>query len=212
MQHRRFDVLARALAALLDRRQTLGAFLALLVGLLVAGHETPAKKKGGKKGKGGKGKGKGKKKRKNKRKKRRGGGGGSPRDCSDIPLEPGADLRGCDLRERADFPNAILTNADISDADLSGIDATGADFRGARFWRSRFNDATLEDVELGASNTRKTDLFGVDFSGATLEGAQDLADALYVFRTEEMSDPGSSWYVTFCDTIMPDGNTNNEDC
>jgi hypothetical protein len=51
MEHRRLDALARALALLLDRRETLAAALAIVLAALVAGEDALARK-------GGKGKGK----------------------------------------------------------------------------------------------------------------------------------------------------------
>ena len=101
MEHRRLDALARALAALLDRRQALGAFLALAIAGLLSGDDALAKKKGGKKGKGGGkggGKGNGKGKGKKKRKKRRGGGGSATRNCDEIALQPDAQGAGADLQ------------------------------------------------------------------------------------------------------------------
>jgi hypothetical protein len=207
MEQRRIDALARIMSHLLDRRETLAATIALVVATVSGAGETAAKKHGGKGGKGG-GKGGGhghghggKHKHKHKHKHR---GGGGPRNCSDVALEPGADLHNCDLRERTDLAGADLTDADISDALLTGVDATGATFRGAHFWRAKLDGATLKNVDFRASATRKTDLFGVDFTDANLDGADGLFEAYYVEAPHD--------YVTFCHTTMPNGDTNDDDC
>jgi hypothetical protein len=200
MGRRRFDLLARALAELLDRRQTLGAFLALLVALVVARDDIPAKKKGGKKGRGGKGKGKGKK---NKRKKRRGGGGGGDaiRNCDDLALTPGADLHNCDLRQHPNLASANFTNAKLEDAILSDADLSGKSFRGARLWRAKLNGADLQDADFDPENGQKTDIFETDFTDADLQGADlDPNNVLYAH------------YAIFCRTTMPNGDSNDDNC
>lgn len=211
MEHRRLDALARALAALLDRRQTLGAFLALAIAGLLSGDDALAKKKGGKKGKGGKGggkdggkgggNGKGKDKNKKRRKKRRGGGGSATRNCDEIALTAGADLHACDLREHPDLASANFTNAKLEDAVLSGADLSGVSFRGARLWRAKLDGATLQDADFDPENGKKTDIFETDFTDADLLDADlDLDEVFYAD------------YAIFCHTTMPNGATNDNDC
>lgn len=207
MEHRRFDALARALAALLDRRQTVGAFLALAIAGLLSGDDALAKKKGGKKGKGGKGggkgggNGKGKGKNKKRRKKRRGGGGSATRNCDEIALTAGADLHECDLRQHPDLATADFTNAKLEDSILSGADLSGKPFRGARLWRAKLDGAILQDADFDPSGNQRTDIFGVDFTDADLQNADlDLNDVLYAH------------YAVFCRTTMPNGQTDDSGC
>ena len=201
MEPRRFDILARALAGLLDRRQTLGAFLALAAILLFAPDDVAAKKNGGKKGKGG-GKGKGKGKGKKKRKKRRGGGeGSSTRNCDEIALTPGADLHACDLRQHPDLDSANFTNAKLEDAVLSGADLSGVSFRGARLWRAKLDGAILQNADFDPENGQKTDIFETDFTDADLLNANlDLDEVVYAH------------YAVFCRTTMPNGDPNDDGC
>ena len=207
MQHHRFDALVRALAALLDRRQTVGAFLALLAALALGGDDMRAKKKGGKKGKGGKGggKGKGKGKGKKKKKRRRSGGGSATRNCDEVALQPngqgvGADLRACDLREHPDLANANFTNAKLEDSVLSGADLSGVSFRGARLWRVKLDGATLNGADFRPEDGQKTDIFETDFTDANLLNADLDLDEVYY-----------SDYAFFCNTTMPDGSPRTDD-
>ena len=219
MERRRINALACALAALRDRRETLAAASSLALAALLTGDAALAKKKPSKgEGRGGDGKRKkssskpkNKDKLRNQKAKRRRQrrSEGAVRNCNATPLEPGADLRQCDLRARTECRDANLTGAELSDADLGGSDATSASGRGARLWRTNFAGATLAGANFAPSAVSKTDLFGADFANANLGRARGLDRALYVFRPDA---PRSSWYVTFCNTTMPDGSVNNDDC
>jgi hypothetical protein len=193
MEHRRLDALARALALLLDRRETVAAALAFVLAALVAGDDSLARK-GGKGG----GKGKGKKKRK---RRRRGGGGGASRNCDEIALTEGADLHGCDLREHPELGDADFTNAKLEDSILSGADLSGVKFQGARLWRAKLDGAMLQNARFDSSGDQRTDIFGVDLTDANLDGADLDLDEVYYAH-----------YATFCRTTMPNGDANNDDC
>lgn len=181
MDARQFDAFTRLLAQLFDRRQGVAGGLALAIALLAA--DAIAKKKGGKGGggKGGKGGGhKNKKKHKRKKRKKKKRGGGESRDCNVIPLQPGADLHECDLRAHPQLASADFTDAKLEDTILSGADLTGVSFRGARLWRARLDGANLTNADFSNHGDRKTDIFGVDFSNAILDGANlPLDEVLY---------------------------------
>jgi hypothetical protein len=182
MDARQFDAITRVLAQVFDRRQGGAAALALTLALLA--NDAIVKKKGGKGGggKGGGGKGGGhKNKNKHKRKKRKKKNrGGASRDCNAIPLQPGADLHECDLRAHPQLASADFTDAKLEDTILSGADLTGVSFRGARLWRARLDGANLTNADFSNHGDRRTDIFGVDFSNANLDGANlPLEEVLY---------------------------------
>lgn len=172
MEQRHFDALTRALAHLIDRRQGVGLTLAAVLATLLAEDDADAKKSKKKKRQR-----KAKNKKKKRKKRRRSGG---KRNCDSIALEPGADLHECDLREHPDLASADFTNARLEDSDLSGKDLSGVSFRGAWMWRANLQDTTLTNADFSHSPERKTDIFAVDFTGATLPAnTSALEEALY---------------------------------
>jgi uncharacterized protein YjbI with pentapeptide repeats len=118
-------------------------------------------------------------------------------DCN--TLEPGANLRLCDLSGRdlsrinlsgANMQGVNLNNAKLPGADLSGADLTGASLIstnltgvnlsgallvGANLSDSNLSKASLVNADLTGAIMRGADLTWVNFSGATLLGA-DLSD------------------------------------
>lgn len=197
MEHRRFDALTRFFAHLIDRREGLFAALSLSLVSLLNGDQAMAKKKGVK----GKGKGHAGGKKKNKNKRKKGGGGAAARDCNAIPLQPGADLHECDLRQHPGLASANFTDAKLEDTILSGANLTGVSFRGARLWRAKLDGALLTNAAFTDSAKGRTDIFGVDFSNANLSGATlDLETVLY------------ARYAIFCNATMPNGDVADGDC
>ena len=114
--------------------------------------------------------------------------GAGTRDCSDRTLEPGADLRRCDLREmpvagadltgaildRATFAGMILDNgpdgpqtklydASVVRADLAGTHLSNTDARFADFTGSDLSKTVLEDTRLADAVLRAADLSGSQF-------------------------------------------------
>lgn len=171
MQQRHFDDFSRALASLLNRRQGVSAALALVLATILAEREAAAKK-------GNKKKRRKRKKKRKKRRKRRGSSG--LRNCDNIALEPGADLHRCDLRQHPGLASANFTNARLEDTDLSDTNLENVSFRGAWMWRANLQGANLSGANFSESQERRTDIFEVDFTGATLPGdLTALEDALY---------------------------------
>lgn len=94
----------------------------------------------------------------------------------------GVQMSGEDLRG-IDFSGADLSNANLDDSNLFRVEMTGANCRGATF-----RGAYLQYTKLVGA-----DLTHADFTGADMQGT----------RTRE---------ATFCNTTMPDGTINNDDC
>jgi uncharacterized protein YjbI with pentapeptide repeats len=98
-------------------------------------------------------------------------------DCSGRTLEPGADLRRCDLREMpvagADLTGATLDRAILAGMDLdNGPDGPQTTLIGASIVR-----ADLAGAHLSETTLQFADLTGSDLSGTVLEDAQ-LADTI----------------------------------
>jgi uncharacterized protein YjbI with pentapeptide repeats len=217
MEYRRLDVLSRVFVRMTNRRETLTGALALLVAGRISGEA--AARKGGKRrnarDRGNGGNVEKKAVKKTNRRMRRGKleeagtatlvglESGALRDCAEVSLASGADLRWCDLSGR-DLRDADLTNADLSDANLAGVDAEAALFRGARLWRATLDGAALMGARFDRSPERRTDLFSANFSHADLTNAT-LAGAIY------------SHYATLdnailCHTTLANGTIDDSGC
>jgi uncharacterized protein YjbI with pentapeptide repeats len=112
-----------------------------------------------------------------------------------------ADLRFANLMD-ADLRFAVLKNANLSDAVLAFADLSWADLRRANL-SCTYNCALnrfikLVGADLRGANLAGANLYDADLSGANLLGA-DLTDATLID-------------TIFCETIMPDGSTNDEGC
>lgn len=112
-----------------------------------------------------------------------------------------ADLRFANLMD-ADLRFAVLKNANLSDAVLAFADLSWADLRRANL-SCTYNCALnrfikLVGADLRGANLAGANLYDADLSGANLLGA-DLTDATLID-------------TVFCETIMPDGSTNDEGC
>jgi hypothetical protein len=233
MDPTRFDHLARALGRAGGRRAVLGALLGALLGTATVDVQAKKQRKG--KGKDrdqgkererdherdrdrdreqdqdrgkdrlqaqgrGKGKGKGKGKQKNKKKKKRGGGpgGAPPADCCGTiacaPPTAGS------LRDECDYAEEDFAGLDLRGAQFEGIDGrqtqwVGADLRGVHFTQACLQSASFRRALLHGALFVEACLFGADFTGADLGGDGTLSDD-----------------ARFCDTILPDGSTNDRDC
>lgn len=129
----------------------------------------------------------------------------------------GADLVNCDLSgvllRGNNFANANFTGANLSDAKLEGAKFTGANLTGANlnladvsfasFWNANLTDANLSaavflTTYLGGANLTNADLSGVYLNYVDLSGA-NLTNA-------------NLTNVTYCETTMPDGTQNNDNC
>ena len=87
-----------------------------------------------------------------------------------VPIGPGVDLGGADLRE-ADLSGANLRDADFFEADLRDADLSGADLFGANLSGANLGFADLRGAFLQAANLRGANLVEADLSGANLIGA-----------------------------------------
>ncbi len=139
---------------------------------------------------------------------------------------------GCDLNG-ADLYAALLSNADLSGTDLSGTNLhraslrdanlSGANLSGAYLWNADLGNANLAGANLSAANLLGANLLGANLLGANLLGANlrvaNLNNAkLY---SPKFNQPNLSKAdlleaaldsAKFCNTTMPDGSINNDDC
>jgi len=144
---------------------------------------------------------------------------------------------GCDLQEaylvRTDLRNANLSKANLTkaylrDTDLREAKLREADFRESNLVKSDLTgaDSALSDLRsaiLTYARLRKTNLYFANLNGADLVEA-DLSNANLNFTNLRLSDlssanlRGASMEKTklngakFCNTTMPDGSINNQDC
>jgi len=113
--------------------------------------------------------------------------------CGGDEDKPGLDINGCKIQ-----PNTVCQKADLTGADLSGSDLTGADLTGANL-----TESNLTDVNLTGANLSRARIVDASLEDANLTRA-DLTNA-----TIERTDLGAA---TLCDTIRPDGTTDDSDC
>ena len=107
------------------------------------------------------------------------------RDCSDRTLEPGADLRRCDLREMP-VAGADLTGANLDRATLAGmILDNGPDGPMTKLYDASVVRADLSGTHLSETDLRFADFSGSDLSDAVFEDAR-LGDA--IFRGADLTD------------------------
>ena len=94
-------------------------------------------------------------------------------NCSNF--RPGANLSGCDLRDRdftgnnltgASFEGAILTTANFSKATLTNAKFNGADIKAAKF-----NGAQMQGADLSRTNVTEAQFRDANLDGAILTGA-----------------------------------------
>jgi uncharacterized protein YjbI with pentapeptide repeats len=113
------------------------------------------------------------------------------RDCSDRTLEPGADLRRCDLRTMA-VAGADLTGANLDRATLAGmILDNGPDGPQTKLYDASVVRADLSGTHLSNTDARFADFTGADLSDTVLEDTR-LADA--VLRGADLS--GAQFFFT----------------
>jgi hypothetical protein len=86
-------------------------------------------------------------------------------------------------------PGRIASRCDFSSADLRNLNAGGANLS-----NSNFTDADLRGAYFGGANLSGACFVGADLTGATLGASVNLRRAV------------------FCDTIMPDGSTDDSGC
>jgi uncharacterized protein YjbI with pentapeptide repeats len=123
--------------------------------------------------------------------------------AGDCKVGPGAQCEGADFEGmnldpydppgNRNFDGVDLTDANLRNADMSGVsmslgmldgaDLTGANLRGAQLRAASIKNAIFRDADLTDANLSLADDRGADFTGAT-----------------------------FCNTVMPKGETNNDGC
>lgn len=92
----------------------------------------------------------------------------------------------------------IEPSAELLNVDLSGQDLSESELQGAKLDWSNLSSANLSSANLSSAN-----LSGVNLSGASLVGANLMNARL---------DGANLAGVTYCQTTMPDGSINNQNC
>ena len=112
----------------------------------------------------------------------------------------GADFEGADLSPLTPdrgtaglYEGAELAGANLKNADMSGVNLWMADLEGADLTGADLTDAYLNNVNFKNAILREVNLTNANLSWALLRDA-DLDGAI------------------FCNTLMPDGGTRNDDC
>lgn len=111
-------------------------------------------------------------------------------------LVQGANLQDADLRD-ADLRQADLRHADLRSAFLG--DGEDEDTFGAIL-----SEADMRDADLRSADLRNADLSFVDLRSANLSGAN--------LHNAYLDDGTRLEGATFCETTLPDGTVNNDDC
>jgi hypothetical protein len=211
MDQSSFDELTRVLGGAASRRRALGAVIAAALAGRTAAEIMAAPKKG-------RGKGKGKGKKKNKGQGNTGNGNDNGKgSCAGTPLRPGQDFLRCDFSGRnlrgKDLHSSSFKDVDFSSADLCGVDFhsasftethfTGANLTDANFDQSSHDEVSFAEANLEGASFKVATFSEVDFSGANL--------ARVNFRGATLDEVDFSG-ATFCQTVRPDGSTDNRDC
>jgi uncharacterized protein YjbI with pentapeptide repeats len=139
----------------------------------------------------------------------------------------GAKLAGANLTD-ANLTDADLTDADLTDADLTVAQLAGAQLTGANLTNAKLAFANLTGAYLGLANLTSVDLSlanltganltGVDFTGARLNNANFTqanltgVDLTGANLTQANLSRANLAGASFCRTIMPNGQVNNDGC
>jgi hypothetical protein len=145
MDHERFDVLARVLAAPGSRRAALG----ILIGSGMLGATEALARKGKKRGNGKKGRGRVRAQQ-------------VPANCftnANCTPGPGKNLSKCDYAGSTTLRGKNLKGANLGNANLVGADATDADLRGANLDKACLTNADLRGAKINASTNVSTAIF-----------------------------------------------------
>lgn len=124
----------------------------------------------------------------------------------------GADMSGSDL-EDAYLVDATLNGANLSDTDLEDTNFSQSQMHGVDLSRAEFSDTLLIGAQLPKANLTDASILGADFNGADLTGAVFRGAKLVGVNLlgATLTDAEMEG-AQFCDTIMPNGSINNDDC
>ena len=107
------------------------------------------------------------------------------------------------LRETKECVRCGLAGANLRTVRLIDADLKGASLKGASLMYAKLIDADLKGADLRSANLHDADLSSANLMGANLMGA-NLGSAKLI--DADLKD------AKFCNTTMPDGTINNEDC
>jgi uncharacterized protein YjbI with pentapeptide repeats len=109
---------------------------------------------------------------------------------------------------QANLEEASLRDSDLSNANLSNAELTLAKFQGTILRKTNLTGAQLFKARLDVADLRGAILENTNLSEITLNGA-DLREAN--LRGAILKDHWTD-YAKFCNTTMPNGSINNDDC
>ena len=108
------------------------------------------------------------------------------------PVQAGGSYSGC-YYGYTDLSNLDLSNATFSDANFSFSTLTGTNFTASNLTAAQLGYAVMKNANLTNANLTGAYLYGANLSGAVTTGA--------VFTSAQ-----------YCNTIMPNGSTNDSNC
>lgn len=108
------------------------------------------------------------------------------------PVQAGGSYSGC-YYGYTDLSNMDLSSATFSDANFSFSTLMGTKFTGSNLTAAQLGYAVMKNANLTNANLTGAYLYGANLSGAVTTGA--------IFTSAQ-----------YCNTIMPNGSTNNSNC
>ena len=122
------------------------------------------------------------------------------RSCENCNLQ-GAHWTGRDLRY------ANLKNSDLRKANLYRVNLRWANLKDTDLTGANLNNVYLTGADLTGANLKDTDLYNANLKNTNLTGAFLLR--AYLYKANLTDAYGGA---RFCNTTMPDGSINNDDC
>lgn len=124
--------------------------------------------------------------------------------AGELPLSPSDRASRCSpVQPWGMYAGCQYNYADLSNMDVGGANFTGAQFEWTQLVGTNFDRATLTYAQLLAANMTGANLSGADLTSALIVGAN---------LTGANLDGAILTGAQFCNTTMPDGTINNDNC
>jgi uncharacterized protein YjbI with pentapeptide repeats len=118
----------------------------------------------------------------------------------------------CNLRD-ADLSNRTFKDAQLSESKLEGANFSKSVMIGVWFTRSHMQKVNLQGADVTNALMDYTLLNGANLQDANLSGAYlNFADLTDANLKGAKLDGAKLRGVTYCNTTMPDGSINNDNC